>query len=390
MPPLAPFALLLALATGSSPQPPIALPPLPRAHIHEQLLLPLRGADAAAPSPQRLLLVADAGHSANRSAHSICAQIGAAFLTEGLLAPAACRARIAASVRAARGLAAQHAPSVAAGVAAMESYLGEEGHADGDWEGANGAWLHPYKARFLHAALARAPRGANACAVGFGTGHTALVLLAGATAAAEAADGSGGGGGGGGGGSGGGVRVFSFDRATGRAAIPAQDFLEARYPDRNMLFLGDPPLAMQRFLSAFPATKCALLLVDPNALQPLLGNATAQALRALAALAAPAHTLVLTSPLALPLPADRKRRQQQQQQQQQRIGEAPDAAAAAPAGAPPGEAWEQAHAAGWLAWEGTLLAAPEQPQGDRLYYGAFAPDALDVMRRTRLPVEEGA
>jgi hypothetical protein len=353
---LLPLLLLLLLRASG------LVLPLPRAHTHRQFSLPLRGADAATASPQRLLLVADSGHGVNRSARSICAQMGAAFALEGHLALAECQAGVGGSLRAARGLAAQHDPDVAAGVGALESYLGEEGHADGDWEGTSGAWRHPYKARFLRSLVARAAAAGaevNVCAVGFGTGHSALVALTGAPL---------------------GVRVFSFDRATGRAAIPAQDFLDARFPERNMLFLGDPQLALQRFLAAFPLTRCAVLLVEPNALQPLLGNATAQALRGLQALAAQDHALVLMTPLALPPPPRRSR--------------APAAAAAAaaaapsPAPPPPGEAWAQAASAGWIHWEGTLLASPEHPEGDRLYYGAFAQGAEAAMRGARLPVEQ--
>jgi hypothetical protein len=378
----APALLLAALL---SPAWHCAVLPLPRAHQHQQFTLPLRGGGDSA-NPQRLLLVAEAGHGVARSARSLCAQVGAAFQLEGHLTPAQCTAGVAHSLRAARGLAAQHEPAVAAGVGALESYLGEEGLAEEDWAGASGMWTHPYKARFLRALVARAAAAAeaelagaqagagsggggggggeaevNVCSVGFGSGHSALIALTGAAP---------------------GVRVFSFDRATGRAAIPAQDFLDARFPERNMLFLGDPPAALERFLVAFPATKCAVLLVEPNALQPLLGNATAQALRGLQALAAPDHVLVLVSPLALPpppLPPSARAPQHSRRA-------AAAAAAAAGGAAPPGVAWEQAEAAGWVHWEGTLLAAPEAPEGDRVLYGAFTLGAAEAMR-ARLPIE---
>jgi hypothetical protein len=381
MPSLLPLLLLLLLlpATGN-------VLPLPRAHQHQRFDLPLRGAaPGGAPSPQRLLLVAEAGHGVARSARSLCAQVGTAFELEGHLTPAQCAAGVARSLRAARGLAAQHEPAVAAGVGALESYLGEEGHAEEDWAGSSGAWLHPYKARFLRSLVARAAAAAaaaaasagagaeaaaevNVCSVGFGAGHSALIALTGAGA---------------------GVRVFSFDRATGRAAVPAQDFLDARFPERHMLFLGDPPVALARFLMAFPFTKCAVLLLEPNALQPLLGNATAAALRGLQALAAPDHALVLLTPQALPpppLPLSA------QAATRRRAAAAAAAAAAggnasAAAAAPPGAAWEQAEAAGWLHWEGTLLAAPEAPEGDRLLYGAFAAGAAAAMQGARLPIE---
>jgi hypothetical protein len=329
--------------------------------------------------------VAEAGHGVARSARSLCAQVGAAFELEGHLTPAQCAAGVARSLRAARGLAAQHEPAVAAGVGALESYLGEEGHAEEDWAGSSGTWLHPYKARFLRSLVARAVAAAaaggsagqqppgeapevNVCSVGFGVGHSALIALTAADA---------------------GVRVFSFDRATGRAAVPAQDFLDVRFPERHMLFLGDPPAALARFVVAFPFTKCAVLLVEPNALQPLLGNATAAALRGLAPLAAADHALVLLTPLALPpppLPLSA------QAATRRRAAEAAAAAAAgnvsAAAAAPPGEAWAQAEAAGWLRWEGTLLAAPEAPEGDRVLYGAFAAGAEEAMQGARLPIEQ--
>jgi hypothetical protein len=360
------LVLLLLLAcylTGGS------VVPLQRAHTHQQFVLPLRGSDPQQPTPHRLLLVAEPGHSLGRSVLSICSQLGTAFDTEGLLTPSECQEALRHSLRAARGLALQHEPEVAGAVHALESYLGEEGHAEGDWEGTNGLWIHPYKARLLRSLVARAVAAAgggaeaevNVCSVGFGTGHSALVALTGAPA---------------------GVRYFSFDRATGRAAIPAQDFLDARFPERNMLFLGEPAQAMQRFLAAFPTTKCALLLLDPNAMQPLLGNASAQALRGLAPLAAPDHALVLLTPLALTSPVAAA------QHRRKRLGLDAAAAAAAASNSTPGLAWAQAEAAGWIQWEGTLLESPEHPLGDRVLYGAFTQSAAQAMRGGSLEVEQ--
>lgn len=336
----------------------VRLVPLPRAHAHVSLSLDVRGQSSplVPPTPQRLLFLADTGHDVNLSASAFCAQVEEVF-DAGAFAGARCRETARGAVRAARGVAAQHAPSLSAAVVAMESFLGEEGYASRDWAGMDGAWSRPYRARFLadivsrvlDAPLPAAPAGGgaasfaparvrNVCSVGFGTGHTALTLL---TAGVSE----------GGGISSGGaaiansrVRVFSFDRATGRAAVPANDYLDARFPDRNFLFLGDPPAAMERFRAAFPDTRCDVALVEPNALQPLAAGATTAALRALAPLAAPGHVLVLIGG----------------------AGAGPDDAEA------PVRAWRDAADNGWLDWEGTILESPDAPDGEAIRYGAFS------------------
>jgi hypothetical protein len=352
--------------------------PLPRAHFHERVSLPLRGFEAPAAeaaAPQRLLLVADSGHGAARSASSICGLMADAF-SAGALNASHCRASVASSVRAARGHALQHGEGAAAAVLALESYLGEEGHSATEWVGAAGSWDHPYRSRFLQGAAARlagarapgAPGALpNACVVGFGAGHTAALLLAA-----------------GGGESGGGdgasrLRVLSFDKATNRAAVPASDFLDVRFPEKSALFLGEPSAALERFRVAFPDMRCSLLVLDPHPQQPLAGNATAQVLRALRAVAAPGHVLVLAGGRAEAAP-----------------GEAAGAGAAARPGAPlpppaaaapvaPGAVWRQAAEAGWISWEGTLLEAPLAADGDSLLYGELS---LGDAPWEKLPVEQ--
>jgi hypothetical protein len=207
--------------------------------------------------------------------------------------------------------------------------------------------------------------------VGFGAGHTALLLL---TAGAPPGGGASR------------LRVLSFDKAVNRAAVPASDFLDVRFPERSALFLGEPAAALERFRVAFPDMRCSLLVLDPHPQQPLSGNATAQVLRALRPLAAPGHVLVLAGAREAAAP----------------VGEGgPEAAAAAAAAARPGQpprgaahgagptpgaVWRQAADAGWLSWEGTLLEASAAPDGDSLLYGELRVDAP----WERLPVEVSA
>jgi hypothetical protein len=348
-------------ALGFAGAVPVRLVPLPRAHAHVSVSLDVRGqASPHVPAAtQRLLFLADTGHDVNLSASAFCAQVEEVF-DAGAFAGARCRETARGAVRAARGVAVQHAPSLSAAVVAMESFLGEEGYAARDWAGMDGAWSRPYRARFLADLVARvldapppaAPAGGgaapfaparvrNVCSVGFGTGHTALALLtAGVSSEGGAAIANSR------------VRVFSFDRATGRAAVPANDYLDARFPDRNFLFLGDPPAAMGRFRAAFPDTRCDVALVEPNALQPLAGGATTAALRALAPLAAPGHVLVL-------------------------VGGAGAGAGDADA---PARAWRDAAEGGELDWEGTVLESPDAPDGEAIRYGAFSTALLGAGR----------
>jgi hypothetical protein len=288
---------------------------------------------------------------------------------EGGIDTAVCKSLAHEAVRSARGLAVQHDAAFSDAVTSLESYLGEEGYSSRDWEGTDETWRRPYRARFLASLVARvaaapparppaaapvsfAPaRVRNVCAIGFGgAGHTTLAILIA-------------GGGGGADGAASKVRVFAFDRATVRSAVPANDYFDVHFPDRSFIFLGDPPMAVARFRAAFPDTLCDVLLLEPHSAQRLEGNATAQALRALATVAAADHVLVLLGA---------------------RSGAAAAAAATAVA---PGAVWAQAAAAGWLRWEGTLLESPDAPEGDAVVYGAFEADAGGAMGRTRLLVE---
>lgn len=341
------------------------LVPLPRAHAHTTVAVPLRGfggSESEPPPIQRLIFLADTGHAVSRSATSLCAQIEEAF-REGSVSAAQCAAVARDAVRAARGLAVQHDAPYAAAVTALESYLGEEGYSARDWEGSDDTWRRPFRAKFLstlvarvvkappsaaHAGSAFAPaRVRNICVAGCGAaGHTTLALLvAGGGGSADGASSK--------------VRVFSFDRSTGRASIPADDYMGAHFAERSFIFLGDPPEAMARFKAAFPDALCDVLVIDPHALQRLEGNKTAQVLRALAGIAAPDHVLAIMGG------GGRNNN----------------------ATAPPGAVWEAAAAAGWLSWEGTLLESPDAPDGDAVLYGAFATDALEIMKTARLPVE---
>jgi len=333
-----------------------------------------------------MIFLADAGDSANFSSRSICEQVEGAFLT-GDFGGAPCHAKVGSAVRAARGLAVQHEARFAGSVAAMESYLGEEGYAQWDWGGVGGLWQRPYKARFLQALAASLLSGSsaggaaaapvrNVCSVGFSSGHSTLLLHTAGTAYA---------------GSAGGpapsaplqslLRVFSFDRATGRASVPVHDFLDDRFPEGTMLFLGDPPAAMGRFQAAFPDSKCQLLLLEPHDLQPLSGNASAQALRSLQQLAAEEHVLVLLSGRLRSAPPAAAAASSAGSSSSRKKG---DAAADAPT---PGAVWSQAAEAGWLAWEGTLLESPDAAEGDSVLYGSFSPGAAELMKRSKLPVE---
>jgi hypothetical protein len=345
------------------------LVPLPRAHAHTSVAIPLRGFGSSSPIPaQRLIFLADTGHGVNRSAISLCAQVEEAF-EEGAVNSAQCSLLAHEAIRTARGLVVQHDAAFAGAVMALESYLGEEGYVARDWDGTDETWRRPYRARFLANLVARAinaparpngPAGShtsfaparvrNVCVVGFGgAGHTTLaILVAGGGGTADGAASK--------------VRVFAFDRATGRAAVPANDYIDAHFADRSFVFLGDPPLAMARFKAAFPDTLCDVLLLEPHAMQRLDGNATAQALRALATLAAPDHVLAM-------------------------MGAAGARGQATSAPVTPGSVWTQAASIGWVRWEGTLLESPDAVDGDAILYGAFAADVNIVMERTKISVE---
>lgn len=96
----------------------------------------------------------------------------------------------------------------------MHEKLSQDGYMSREFEVAN-AWARPYRAAALRRLIAGFGSGAESslrtiCEVGFGAGHSTLLFL---TAAPNA-------------------RVHTFDASLSRFTLPAQDYLDDRYPER--------------------------------------------------------------------------------------------------------------------------------------------------------------
>lgn len=105
--------------------------------------------------------------------------------------------------------------SYAAAVHAMHEKLSQDGYMSREFEVAN-VWARPYRAAALRRLIAGFGGGSGesslrtVCEVGFGAGHSSLLFL---TAAPLA-------------------RVHAFDASLARYTLPAQDYLDDRYPER--------------------------------------------------------------------------------------------------------------------------------------------------------------
>lgn len=252
-----------------------------------------------------------------RTRDSICGQIEAAFNAASYAG--ACRSDISAHIRPARGLALLHPAPYFDAVVSLETALSENGYYVREFEVPT-LTARPLKA----AALARMLRGDDAvpapapartyCEVGFGAGHSALLALTTAP----------------------GSRVFSFDHGLARHTVPAHDFLDARFPDRLFLFLGDSAVTVPTLPAYYPGTTCDVVYLDGS----YTYNATRTDLANLRALASPDHVVAL---------------------------------AGGGAGTESLAAWADFEAEGGLLWEGTVLEAPDRPDADALVYGHFRP-----------------
>jgi hypothetical protein len=387
----------VAAAAAAAATAPLPLP-LPRVAWQELMALTPAGAPAeqeAAAAPQSVLFVAEEGHGVAKTRANLCAQLAQQFAPPPDLAarlragaPAAevaaqaqarCRGGVAGAVRAARGLALQHAPDFAAAARELEAALRDEGVDAQDFSGASAAaggaggptlFERPFAAAFLRRLVDAAGAGAGAvagaagggggggggepltlCDVGFGAGHASLLFLlatspGGGAAAGDSVGGSDDAGAGAGAGAGArGGKVFAFDTGLLRHTVPAHDALDARFPGRLALLLGDSQVTALQLPHYYPQARCDVVWLDASGAH----NATASDLASFARLVrGPEHVVVL---------------------------------AAAAAGSESLRAWAEAEARGALAWEGTLLADQSRPDGDALAYGRFvlgADEALPV------------
>ena len=176
--------------------------------------------------------------------------------------------------------------------------------------------------------VAKADEPLTLCDVGFGAGHASLLWLlatapaAGRPAAAAEAPAVGG-------------RVFAFDTGLLRHTVPAHDVLDATFPGRLALMLGDSQTSAPQLTSYYPDARCDVVWLDGASTHA----GTAADLRAFARLArGPDHVVVLAS---------------------------------ASTGSEARRAWAEAEARGELAWEATLLADSSRPDGDAVAVGRF-------------------
>jgi hypothetical protein len=352
--PLLPLLSLLACASavvltppasagvGGAPDAAVAALPLGRAAFQATLRLPLRS-DNASVGAYKVVLVAREGAPAVAAAAGICAGVEAAFdvgaAADGAAAwRASCPERAAAAVREARALDLQHDARYADEVQQLHERLSASGLMVGAL-GEASVWAAPFRAAALArlaaalparlAAAAAGGGGASAdaagaapplhtvCETGFGAGHSALLFLLAAPAA----------------------RVHSFDRGDAPHALPAHDWLDARFPGRLALYVGeDAAPALPRLREAWPGDACQLMLVDGGASYADVA-ADLAALRRLAD--ARGHAVAL---------------------------------AGAAEGSEALRAWQDAVAAGALAWELSFAERPAaHATSDRLVAGHFRP-----------------
>jgi hypothetical protein len=364
MPSRYPACLLLALLAPSSAVV-LGSVPMPRVAYQQALALGAKGSGSQSAQPFNVIFVAEDGHGVRMTRENICAQIGAQFelpAGPGALFESEAAARAAGAddvsraVRRARGLALQHPSGYADAVRALESKLGEEGYysrdfsaaprggevlmgrgssagarADAGSAGAN-VYERPFKAAFLRrlvevAAAARAAAALAApalaaepltlCEVGCGAGHSALLFLE-ATAALRPP-----------------AVAYSFDTGLLRHTVPAHDALDAAFPGRLRLMLGDSQVVVAQLPHYYPDARCDLVVLDGAGTY----NGTRADLSAFAPLVrGEGHVVALL---------------------------------AAADGSDAHRAWRDAEVEGLLDWEGTLLGNPSDSHGDALVYGAL-------------------
>ena len=204
---------------------------------------------------------------------------------------------------------------------ALHERLGNAGHKEADF--GDTVYHRPFRAHFLGRLLkGMAPPHPpfTVCESGFGAGHSALLFLSALPSA----------------------RVHSFDHGLAPHSIPAHDWLDERYPDRLLLYLGDSVITVPQMRDYYPDVACNLVHVD--------GSRTAATTRAdLTAFSAyaPAHTGGNGGSSSMVV--------------LQNAGE----------GGEPLRVWKELVAAGFISWEGTVREGGASGGGDVLVYGHY-------------------
>lgn len=278
----------------------------PRVAFHKSLHLPLRGQSQA--GDYNLIFVAEEGHDVVTAQQGICSGIENAF--DATSYRGRCEREIRDSIRHYRGLALQHDAKYALAVQTMEERLGNEGYVRSEF--GTTMYNKPFRASFLNRA-ASAPGGVKTyCEVGFGAGHSTLLMLNGLPE----------------------VRVHVFDKGTARYAIPAHDYLDDRYPERFYMYLGDSQHTVPRMIDYFPGDACDLVYLD--------GSTSFEDVKAdlsnFQKLTSNEHTLVLANAVE---------------------------------GSETLRAWDEMVRAGKILWEGTILESPGSQYSDAVVYGRY-------------------
>ena len=207
---------------------------------------------------------------------------------------------------------------------ALQERLGNDGHLERDF--GETTYNRPFRAQFWSRLLrGMSTPPATVCETGFGAGHSSLLFLLALPH----------------------VRVHAFDHGLAKHTIPAHDWLDERYPDRLLLYLGDSYVTVPQLVDYYPDVRCNVVHVD--------GSKTAASVRA-----------DLTS-FAAYVPAG---------------SDAPGAEINGAShvlvlqGASEGSAalsvWAELVEGGFIVWEGTVRETPASPaSSDALVYGRY-------------------
>lgn len=305
----------------------------PQVGAQKQVNLPLRTAGVEQlPHPSAelytnpVLFIAETGDPSARAASQLCNNLNNTFDTRAYDASSGTSAEYAAVgtsssctrdlqtlLRDQRGLAMLHEPVYASAVFELESTLARDSYFTAEFE--TNVWRKPFRARALHRLAQLTLRGSGSstyCEVGFGAGHSALLVLSSFPRA----------------------RVLSYDLGLAPITMAAHELLDEAYPERLYLTVGDSYLTLPRMRDYFQTFTCDLIYLDGSTLY----TSVVADVRALAHVA-DENTIV--------------------------------AAAAARRGSDVARAWGDLVETGVLAWEGSMYETPGVPESDAIVYARF-------------------
>jgi hypothetical protein len=251
---------------------------LPRISYQEKLSVQLKGSSTITSidhEPINVIFVAEEGHTIRETRSNICKQVNLQFelASNGIQE---CTTNVSDSVRLARGLAMQHSIQYSNAINTLESGLIDSGIHSFDFPKYS-IYHRPNLASFFKLRIQELTKSLstslNVCLVGFEAGHSSLFFLVETIDFVPSSI------------------VYSFEINTTPYTVFAHDLIDAVFPGRLRLLLGDSLDVISQLPHYYPEARCNILILGEESTY----NDTLAQIELFSTLVAENHILVLSS-----------------------------------------------------------------------------------------------